>query len=424
MKLKQLALATVLAPLAMAANAEITFTPMVGAHYFDSMTNDKLLGNGPNPENWQLRYGASLGYRFTDAFGVEVEGGRTESQTDVPANAQDIRVTQVTGNGYYTFNTNGSFQPYVLLGAGQQRFKVKGGGSSTDTIYNGGIGAFYRFTDTLALRGELRAVHNQDFSLTDGLALVGLEFSPSNPKPVVEAAPQPEPEQPVAPVVADDDGDGVANDLDKCPNTPAGMRVDASGCPIDSDGDGVPDSIDQCPNTPAGVQVDAKGCPLDQDGDGVPDYLDKCPNTPAGALVDAEGCPKVLTEAINREVKVLFDSGKAVIKPEFKSEVEEVSKLLRQYPTAFAEIQGYTDSSGSKVLNERLSQQRADAIRNSLVQDFGIDASRVSSKGFGPANPVADNKTAEGKAQNRRVIAVITGERKQIQMRKDAPKKK
>ena len=89
----------------------------------------------------------------------------------------------------------------------------------------------------------------------------------------------------------DTDGDGVADYLDKCPDTPAGAAVDASGCPLDSDGDGVPDYLDKCPNTPAGVAVDAKGCPIDTDGDGVPDYLDKCPNTPAGVAVDAKGCP-------------------------------------------------------------------------------------------------------------------------------------
>ena len=89
----------------------------------------------------------------------------------------------------------------------------------------------------------------------------------------------------------DADGDGVPDKLDKCPNTPKGVKVDAFGCPIDSDGDGVPDYLDKCPNTPAGAAVDVNGCPLDSDGDGVPDYLDKCPDTPKGVAVDAAGCP-------------------------------------------------------------------------------------------------------------------------------------
>ncbi len=94
----------------------------------------------------------------------------------------------------------------------------------------------------------------------------------------------------------DSDGDGVYDGIDQCPDTPKGAKVDAKGCPIDSDGDGVPDGIDQCPNTPQGAKVDASGCPIDSDGDGVPDGLDKCPDTPKGAKVDSDGCPVVVTE--------------------------------------------------------------------------------------------------------------------------------
>lgn len=90
----------------------------------------------------------------------------------------------------------------------------------------------------------------------------------------------------------DSDGDGVLDRDDECPNTPPGVQVDRRGCPLDSDGDGVPDAYDQCPNTPAGVEVDARGCPLkDSDGDGVPDIRDACPDTPAGIEVDERGCP-------------------------------------------------------------------------------------------------------------------------------------
>ena len=89
----------------------------------------------------------------------------------------------------------------------------------------------------------------------------------------------------------DADGDGVYDGLDQCPNTPKGATVDAKGCPTDSDGDGVMDGIDQCADSPKGATVDAKGCPSDSDGDGVLDGLDQCPNTPKGATVDAKGCP-------------------------------------------------------------------------------------------------------------------------------------
>lgn len=94
------------------------------------------------------------------------------------------------------------------------------------------------------------------------------------------------------PVDNDSDHDGVPNDRDKCPNTPPGAKVDANGCELDSDGDGVPDLRDQCPNTPAGAKVDEKGCEPDADGDGVPDSRDKCPDTRAGAPVDEHGCER------------------------------------------------------------------------------------------------------------------------------------
>ncbi len=101
----------------------------------------------------------------------------------------------------------------------------------------------------------------------------------------------------------DSDGDGVLDDADLCPGTPAGTTVDVNGCPVillDSDGDGVLDNVDICPNTPAGEAVDADGCSasqLDSDGDGVFDNLDLCPGTPAGTTVDVNGCPVILLDS-------------------------------------------------------------------------------------------------------------------------------
>ncbi|HTR96890.1 MAG TPA: thrombospondin type 3 repeat-containing protein, partial [Candidatus Acidoferrales bacterium] len=103
----------------------------------------------------------------------------------------------------------------------------------------------------------------------------------------------------------DADGDGVYDGIDKCPETPRGATVDATGCPHDSDGDGVLDGLDKCPDTPKGAVVDSVGCPIDSDGDGVPDGLDKCPDTPKGLKVDANGCP---IEVIERETELL-DTG-------------------------------------------------------------------------------------------------------------------
>jgi len=92
--------------------------------------------------------------------------------------------------------------------------------------------------------------------------------------------------------IPDSDHDGVLNNRDRCPDTPEGAQVDASGCPADSDSDGVANGVDRCPNTAVGATVDANGCPRDTDNDNIPDGVDKCPDTPEGVLVDARGCPK------------------------------------------------------------------------------------------------------------------------------------
>jgi OmpA-OmpF porin, OOP family len=187
---------------------------------------------------------------------------------------------------------------------------------------------------------------------------------------------------------------------------------------LDADGDGVADSADKCADSPAGVQVGADGCPLDGDKDAVADYRDKCPATAAGVVVDENGCDKILTEAINKQLSVTFDSGKTVVKSEYKAEIAEVAALLKQYPGTKAEIQGHTDASGKKASNDQLSQARADAVKDVLVKEMGVDASRVTAKGYGSSQPVADNTTAEGKTKNRRVIAIISGEAKRVQKKK------
>jgi OOP family OmpA-OmpF porin len=201
------------------------------------------------------------------------------------------------------------------------------------------------------------------------------------------------------PLPQDDDGDGVTNDIDKCPGTPAGAKVDASGCEIDSDGDGVGDSRDQCPNTPAGAKVDAKGCELDGDGDGVVDSADKCPDTPKGDRVDAVGC------SFKEEIKlpgVVFETGKADLKPESLPVLEGAIATLKRYPDIKVEVAGHTDSRGSDALNLDLSSRRAQTVLKYL-QDGGV-TNTISSRGYGERQPVASNTTDEGRQQNRRVV--------------------
>lgn len=224
----------------------------------------------------------------------------------------------------------------------------------------------------------------------------------------VEPAPAPAEPAPAPAPPADADGDGVADTADRCPGTPAGARVDASGCPVpqDSDRDGVTDDADRCANTPAGTLVDASGCPVpqDADGDGVMNDVDRCPNSSPGARVDASGCA-IVFEAEQRVLVlegVNFALNKAVLTDTSRIILDRVAASLRDLPEVRVEVAGHTDSTGSRALNERLSQARAEAVRDYLIEK-GVAADRLQARGYGPNEPVADNRTPEGRAQNRRV---------------------
>jgi OOP family OmpA-OmpF porin len=196
----------------------------------------------------------------------------------------------------------------------------------------------------------------------------------------------------------DSDADGVPDYLDQCPDTPKGVKVDAKGCPLDSDADGVPDNLDQCPDTPKGVKVDAKGCSLDSDADGVPDNLDQCPDTPAGEKVDAKGCP-----LFKGELKgVNFDNDKSDLRIDALMILNLDALTLKQYPDIKVEVGGYTDSRNTDQYNLGLGQRRAEAVVDYLVSQ-GIAPARLIAKSYGESQPIADNETEAGRIANRRV---------------------
>ena len=222
----------------------------------------------------------------------------------------------------------------------------------------------------------------------------------------------------------DSDHDGVYDGLDQCPGTPAGATVNAAGCPTDTDADGVLDGLDKCPGTPAGAKVDANGCPLvqvgDSDRDGVPDDRDKCPGTPAGTAVDQNGCMILFREEraapaagvptpgapAPRPTLILqgvhFQTGRSVLTLDSYVVLDQVAGSLVANPEIRIEIAGYTDSTGSLAVNTRLSNARALAVQNYLARK-GVRPDRMLARGYGPANPVAPNATAAGRAENRRV---------------------
>ncbi|MBT8084317.1 MAG: OmpA family protein [Woeseia sp.] len=319
-------------------------------------------------------------------------------------------------------NRDGRFSPYWFVGAGILEIDRDNARSEDGGMYSLGAGFLADiFGDSgVALRSEFRYRTDNiiDRRSRDKLVSVGLQFPfgeksaeyadsdgdgvsdaldrcPGTPMGVVVDATGCEP---------DGDKDGVADSRDKCPMTRAGATVDSNGCERDSDGDGVKDGLDLCPNTPAGARVNAQGCEMDSDGDKVVDRLDKCPNTRAGAQVDVSGCE------IKEEIKlpgVNFESNSARLLPGAERVLNDAAETLRRNPSITVEVAGHTDSDGAADYNESLSDRRARAVRDYLA-GRGVSMNRMTARGYGEADPIASNANAQGKAMNRRVVLRVT----------------
>ncbi len=196
----------------------------------------------------------------------------------------------------------------------------------------------------------------------------------------------------------DTDGDGVLDKDDDCPDQPGLVEFD--GCP-DRDGDGIMDSLDRCPENPGSKEY--QGCP-DKDGDTLVDIDDQCPDI-AGPVAN-NGCPEVTIEVqkqLNDYAKtILFDTGKATIKTESVAVMVDIIQILNEYPMAKFTVEGHTDSVGSSSSNQRLSEARANSVRDFLINE-GITPDRLTAVGFGEEKPIASNSTRLGRTQNRRV---------------------
>ena len=177
----------------------------------------------------------------------------------------------------------------------------------------------------------------------------------------------------------DGDGDGVADHLDRCPNTPWGSKVDSIGCP----------------KGPVAARLTRKKTDrLDADKDGVLDPLDKCPQTPRTAAVDEKGCWAT--------AEILFDFDSAIIKPQFHPALADVITVLQNNPDLKIEIQGNTDNTGPESYNKILSEKRAQTVKEHMISK-GIASDRLKALGFGASRNVAPNENEAGRALNRRI---------------------
>lgn len=360
-------------------------------------------------------------------LGIEAEAMVAKSETDSGSSA-----------GLYAARAHlrpqipiGSVTPFLVLGAGGLGAGSTATGSDIDPALHFGIGAELALDSFLGLRLDLRDTLTQKNAAKQGTQvhhpeiLLGLSFSLRGGK---EPPPAPPP---------DLDGDGVLNEQDACPNEAGTL---ANGCPPgDGDADGYTDDKDACPTEKGGAPC---GCPIrDADGDKVIDELDTCPNQAGpiegcpdpdsdrdGVLGDADkcpteqetkndyedgdGCPDEIPEKVKRFTGVVegieFDRGKDTIRPVSMRTLDAAVGVLKEYPALRVEISGHTDTDGNRDFNLDLSKRRADSVKAYFVARE-IDMSRIETRGAGPDEPIADNKTAAGKQKNRRIEFKLLG---------------
>lgn len=332
---------------------KIYLNPAVGYHMFGSK-----LG---------VEDGAALviggEYVISPKFGAEVS--YLYGNSDIDGASGDVDNAQYTLDGLYYTPEMGNWQPFLNAGIGHGTFD-DGSNDTKETQLNLGLGSRYHFNEKWSARLQAKVINSLDDERWDSLVTAGISYAFGG-------------KSKAAPVVL-----------------------------LDGDGDAVLDENDQCLSTPSGVYVDTSGCAFDRDGDGIPDYLDQCPDSPSLDNLDANGCAIVVAAIAQPEsikLEVHFANNSAEIPESAKDEIKAVADLMTQFPNANVEIEGHSDSSGNADYNKKLSQRRADAVRDTIVNEYGVEASRVSATGYGQENPIASNSTKEGRLENRRVIA-------------------
>ena len=329
----------------------------------------------------------ALGYHLTDHFALEGMLGLSSL-----SGVDDVDLRELGLNALLSMGKDKRFSPYAMVGFGFIDASSDLFGNNDGAYHTYGVGVNMRITDRpLALRLEHRLRRSSEDARNprDAITSLGLVIpfgAKDTPAPVVASDP-------------DSDGDGVNDSRDRCPNTPAGHAVDVNGCSLDSDGDGVVDADDQCPNTYRGAAVDATGCELDDDNDGVVNRLDKCPDTAEGVRVDVNGCE--IKDVIELP-GVNFETNSDRLLPGADDVLGDAAATLQKYPDLVVEVAGHTDSAGAADYNQGLSERRAATVRDYLI-NAGAAEANLSARGYGEAEPIADNATAEGRAQNRRV---------------------
>ncbi|MEO7733629.1 MAG: OmpA family protein [Kofleriaceae bacterium] len=438
------------------ARADVEIGATAGAHVFNK---DNALGvddaDTVDSQRNAALFGVRLGVLFHRYFGVEGEvafaptgpsGGGQSTLWNLTYRAHVIAQLRATAPDHRLI-------PFVVAGGGAFHLFDTGGAPGffkdiEPTVY-GGLGAKYLAAPGgLGVRLDVRLLlpTSKGGGLTEDYeAMVSFykDFGRPAPKPVVDNDPDKDgifgaadkcpndaedkdgfQDEDGCPDL-DNDGDGIPDAVDKCPNEAEDKDgfQDDDGCPdLDNDGDGIPDAVDKCPNEPEdkdGYQDD-DGCPdPDNDGDGIPDAADKCPNEPEtkNGFQDDDGCPDEIPARLKQFTGVIqginFKVNDAALQSNSSITLDKAVAVLKEFADLKMEIQGHTDDqplrNGRKYAdNQALSQARAESVRAYMVAK-GIDAARLTAKGYGDSVPVESptglkaGKLAAARAKNRRV---------------------
>jgi len=375
--------------LAIAEQKKVEISPMIGYNIAEGNLNVK--DDGYPVGGLELQFNtpdSKLSPEFSILYsqGVDYKSG-TASEFKP---GQDTKVVRGAFNGVYTFDEMSSVIPFAKMGGGLEKISNESASVEDGFFLDAGAGAKIPFTENLALKLEAiymakLATNNSGFADSNLIVMAGLTFafgeSAQKEAPAAAPAPEPTPE----PVVA----------------APVVAAVVVAVVDGDDDKDGILNSKDSCPTTLAGITVDAKGCDIDTDKDGILNVNDICQNTPLNTKVNSDGCPQTVPLNIN------FENNSDKIKADSEDQIKKYSDFLQKHTNYSAKIIGYTDSRGKASYNQKLSEKRAAAVVTDLTSR-GVSSSQLTSEGAGEANPIADNATAKGRAQNRRIEAELT----------------
>ncbi len=290
--------------------------------------------------------GLNFGFNLFDSFIDQVEIGFTNTLDQVDyENGTSTNVTRTFTNLIKEYSLTDNTSLYSLVGIGYEFFSNDDDLSNENSFFgNYGLGIKYKISEQVALKLDARHMIETDHGDNNLSYNVGLSV------PFGEVAK-------AAPVVA------------------AVAPVVAKVAPVEA--------------------------PKDSDSDGVIDSLDECPNTMAKSKVDSVGCMTLVNLNIN------FDTNKSNIKDSYNTRIVEFANMLKANPKLKATIGAHTDSVGSDAYNQKLSERRAASTVEAL-KALKVDASKIKAVGYGETKPVASNDTVEGRAENRRVEAVMS----------------